>query len=265
MTIAKSKISYCDYTVNPVTGCSPMGVGCDHCFAKGIVTRFSKNFGRTKADGFEPRYHPNWTEKLAQIKKPSTVFVAPLGDLFHNDFYGDVSPVIPCAETIWAITKNMKHQYLLLTKRYGRMAESAKAITHLYRENLPNIWWGMSVWGQKSYDLAIASMRNMPRETKLWLSIEPMITPIVSFDYLPCISQVIVGGESGAGARSMPLDWVRTIRNACAESGTPFYFKQYSRNQDLLLDHMPVNNDDGLPYLDGRTHAELAWRKGAKE
>jgi protein gp37 len=231
-----------------------MGAGCDHCFARGVVTRFPKGFGRTKDDAFTPMYHPNWTDKLAAIKKPSVIFVAPLGDLFHNDIgFNPLTSVFVMAQ------RCPQHTFLILTKRYSRMSYWTRNHPAVVGE-VKNIWWGASVWNQESYGSAMIDLHAMPTGTNKWLSIEPLINPIVQPHHIKEFQQVIVGGESGAGARPMPLEWVRTIRDACADTKVPFYFKQYSsadkvyHDKDFIFGHW-------LPLLGGKSHWQLAWRK----
>jgi protein gp37 len=204
-------------------------------------------------------YHPEWTEKLALIKKPSVIGVSFMGDLFHDNLSG-----APCYEVIDAARSHKQHAFILLTKRYRNMRVIAENAVDHFGEWFPNIWWGMSAWGQCSYDLAVRAIDAMPKEINTWLSIEPMIGPIEPHHWLAGanINQVIVGGESGNRARPMPLEWARTIRDACTDSGTPFYFKQFSnkdRPHSTWSDPRAVEIN-GLPVLDGRIHNELAWR-----
>lgn len=273
-----SKISYLDELVHPVTGCSPIGPACQKCWARGYLNRFGKNMGRSSDIGFSVMHHFGYREKIYKLKKPTVIGVAFMGDLFHDDAKPSAArDVIDCARQI------KQHKYILPTKRYKNMRTMANSSADYYGEWFPNIWWGMSVWDQESFDRAMDEMNQMPREINKWLSIEPLLGPIdIKPDQLgvckgcdspyhkpeyrrhcccpecshsvPPPAQIIVGGESGSGARPMNPDWVRSIRDACAEAGIPFYFKQWSgNNRGLIL--------RGLPVLDGKVYDDLAWRK----
>ncbi len=165
-----------------------------------------------------------------------------MGDLFHADVE-NIAPV----PVLSAAEKLPQHTFLLLTKRYETMPWFAGIA-----RDLKNIGWGASVWNQESYDAAVTELLKINSPNR-FLSIEPMLNEIIPHG-LKDIGGVIVGGESGPYTKTRPIiaEWVRRLRDECADAGTKFMFKQVSSIQR-------VNMQNGFPELDGRIHIDLPW------
>lgn len=215
----KSTIEWTDATWNPVRGCTKISPGCAHCYAETFAERFRGVPGHAYELGFDPRLAP---EKLAEPLKWSTprlVFVNSMSDLFHdkvpNEYIAQVVRVMELAN--W-------HTFQVLTKRSGRMRELLS--TQLRRSaKLKHIWWGVSVENRKH---GLARVKDLA-ETNVamrFLSIEPLLEDLGKIS-LKRIHWVIVGGESGFGARPMSREWVISIRDQCKTSRVPFFFKQW--------------------------------------
>ena len=209
-----SKIEWTDATWNPVTGCTKVSPGCKLCYAERMSKRL-KATGMVKyQNGFEVTWHPEALEIPLRWRKPRTIFVNSMSDLFHyqvpDQFVRDVFGVMEQAH--W-------HRYQVLTKRPERVA----ALTH----ELPwpqQVWLGVSVESSRYLD-RIDLLRQCGAVTK-FLSLEPLLGPLPDLN-LDGIDWVIVGGESGPGARPMEAGWARDIRDQCIEAGVPFHFKQW--------------------------------------
>jgi protein gp37 len=260
----KTSIEYLDYTWNPVTGCTPVSAGCEHCWAKRMHER-----GLWGKQPFsEVTLHPDRLEDPLKRKKPARIGVCFMGDLFHEKVpMGDVMQVF----AVMALAP--RHTFLILTKRPERMhdmltgsgvrewvlgsAWSMLGKLPKYRhENimnrlwpLPNVWCGVSVEDQKTADERIPWLLKTPAAVR-YMSVEPMIGPVDLDRFTGCghesgwrncpdhlagradcagIGWVICGGESGPGARPMHHDWAKSIRDQCQAAGTPFYFKQWGQ------------------------------------
>ena len=209
-----SKIEWTDATWNPVTGCNKVSAGCKLCYAERLSKRL-KATGMVKyRNGFAVTLHPDALDIPLRWRKPRTIFVNSMSDLFHyqvpDEFVHDVFNVMEKAN--W-------HRYQVLTKRPERVA----ALSH----ELPwpqQIWLGVSVESDR-YLHRVDLLRECGAITK-FLSLEPLLGPLPDLN-LDGIDWVIVGGESGPGARPMEADWVRTIRDQCVEAGVLFHFKQW--------------------------------------
>ena len=209
-----SKIEWTDATWNPVTGCNKVSPGCKLCYAERLSKRL-KATGMVKyRNGFAVTLHPDALEIPLRWRKPRTIFVNSMSDLFHDDvpdqFVRDIFSVMESAN--W-------HRYQVLTKRPERVAA--------LNAELPwpsQIWLGVSVESDR-YLERINLLRESGAETK-FLSLEPLLGPLPDLN-LDGIDWVIVGGESGPGARPMDTAWVRDIRDQCVEEEVAFYFKQW--------------------------------------
>ena len=209
-----SKIEWTDATWNPVTGCNKISPGCKLCYAERLAKRLKATGMAKYRNGFAVTLHPDTLEAPLHWRKPRTIFVNSMSDLFHyqvpHQFVREVFCVMEEAD--W-------HRYQVLTKRPERVA----AMT----DELPwprQIWLGVSVESSRYLD-RIDLLRKCGAATK-FLSLEPLLGPLPDLN-LDGIDWVIVGGESGPGARPMAADWVRNIRDQCVDAGVPFYFKQW--------------------------------------
>jgi protein gp37 len=231
--MAKSKIEWTEATWNPVTGCTKVSPGCKHCYAERMAQRLQAMGQTNYVDGFDVRCHDHILEVPLGWKKPRTIFVCSMSDLFHEkvplDYVLRVFDVMKRAH--W-------HRFQVLTKRADRMAILSPAF-----ELASNIWMGVSVETDK-YRGRIDELRSTDAQTK-FLSLEPLLGPLPDLD-LREIDWVIVGGESGPGSRPMLPDWVTDIRDQCLRARVPFFFKQWGG----------TNKKKAGRLLDGRTWDE---------
>ncbi len=210
----KSNIEWTEMTWNPVTGCTKISPGCKHCYAETMSKRLVAMGAPRYRNGFKVTLQEDLADLPRRWKASRTVFVNSMSDLFH--------PSIP-ADYIRRIFRTMnecpQHQFQVLTKRAERLAELAPLLTWS-----PNIWMGVSVESQ-AYTGRVEFLRSVPAHVR-FLSVEPMLGPI---DRLPLdgIHWVIVGGESGRGARPVERAWVTSIFRQCRAEDVPFFFKQW--------------------------------------
>jgi len=214
-----SKIEWTDATWNPVRGCSKISPGCKHCYAERFAERFRGILGHPFEQGFDVRLVP---EKLAEPLKwsePRMIFVNSMSDLFHSE--------VPDS-FITRIGETMRiarwHTYQVLTKRSERMRELLYGSLSEVAA-LRHIWWGVSVENRKHGFPRIADLQASPAAVR-FLSVEPLLEDLGVVP-LDGISWVIVGGESGPGARPMKQEWVLSIREQCQRARVPFFFKQW--------------------------------------
>lgn len=209
-----STIEWTEMTWNPVTGCSKVSEGCRHCYAERMATRLRAMGNGRYADGFKLTLHEDLIDFPRKLKKPRTIFVNSMSDLFHEqvplDFIRRVfDTMVACSQ----------HTFQILTKRSARLASFAK--------QLPwpaNVWMGVSVEDARVVS-RIDDLAKVPAKVR-FLSCEPLIGPLDSLP-LSDMHWVIVGGESGPGARLMEKSWAESIRRQCASANVPFFFKQW--------------------------------------
>jgi protein gp37 len=212
--MSKSSIEWTHATWNPVTGCNKVSQGCKNCYAEKMAKRL-KAMGLPKyAKGFEVALHEDVVDAPLSWKEPMLIFVNSMSDMFHEkvplSFIQQVFGVMALAN--W-------HEFQILTKRAARMAELSYMI-----EWPVNAWMGVSV---ESEDVVhrIDHLRDCGALVK-FLSLEPLLGPLPNLN-LKGIDWVIVGGESGPGARPIAREWVIDIRDQCLEARVPFFFKQW--------------------------------------
>jgi protein gp37 len=212
--MAKTAIEWTESTWNPLTGCNKISPGCKHCYAERMAGRLKLMGQPNYKNGFKLTLQPQMLERPLSWKKPQTIFVNSMSDLFHDD--------VP-EEYIQRVFDTMRrahwHRFQVLTKRAERLEELSSTI-HWPK----NVWMGVSVETQK-YTPRIDCLRNVDAEVR-FLSLEPLLGPLAKLN-LTGIDWVIVGGESGPGARPMQPQWVRDIRDQCLAAEVPFFFKQW--------------------------------------
>jgi protein gp37 len=236
-----SGIEWTDGTWNPVRGCSRISPGCEHCYAERIAQRFSglgqPYEGLTRGS----RSGPRWTGRIRLVddaidaplhwRKSKLVFVNSMSDLFHEQV-----PLAFIERVFETMERAHWHTFQILTKRADRLAALAA--------RLPwpaNVWMGVSVESER-YLERVDHLRAVPAAVR-FLSLEPLLGPLPNLD-LDGVDWVIVGGESGPGARAMSAEWVREIRRKCELAGVPFFFKQWGG----------LHKKRAGRELDGRTH-----------
>ena len=209
-----SSIEWTESSWNPLTGCTKVGPGCQHCYAERMALRLQAMGQRNYANGFKLTMHEHMLELPLSWKKPRMVFVNSMSDLFHEDV-----PVEFIHRVFDVMSRASWHTFQLLTKRSERLLELDPEI-----DWPSNVWMGVSVENQ-DYTFRIEHLRQTSACVK-FLSIEPLLGPLHTLD-LEGIDWVIVGGESGPGARPMDEEWAVEIRDQCLEADVPFFFKQW--------------------------------------
>jgi protein gp37 len=214
-----SQIEWTDATWNPVRGCTKITPGCAHCYAETFAERFRGVAGHPYEQGFDLRLVPEKLPEPLRWKVPKMVFVNSMSDLFHKDVSDDyVLNVVRVMQTAnW-------HTYQVLTKRSERLRDMLQT-TLATAATEAHIWWGVSVENRKHGLPRVGHLRAAPARVR-FLSIEPLLEDLGEIN-LEGIHWVIVGGESGAGARPMEKEWVVSIRNQCEQAKVPFFFKQW--------------------------------------
>ncbi len=209
-----SGIEWTESTWNPVTGCTKISPGCKHCYAERMAGRLRAMEQANYINGFELTLQPHMLELPLKWKKPQSIFVNSMSDLFHNDV-----PLAYIRRVFDVMARAHWHRFQVLTKRAERLA---KLSTQL--DWAPNIWMGVSVETDK-YQHRIDALRATGAHLK-FLSLEPLLGPLKSLD-LHGIDWVIVGGESGPKARPVDPEWVTDLRDQCRRARVPFFFKQW--------------------------------------
>ncbi|MGI8669617.1 MAG: DUF5131 family protein [Aridibacter sp.] len=209
-----STIEWTESTWNPVTGCNKLSPGCKHCYAERLSKRLKAMGQANYKNGFKLTLQHNMLERPLSWKKPQTIFVNSMSDLFHKEV-----PLDYIQQVFDVMKRAYWHRFQVLTKRADRLAELSR---HL--EWSPNVWMGVSVENQ-DYVHRIDELRETDAQIK-FLSLEPLLGELKNLD-LGGIDWVIVGGESGPGARPMKESWVKQIRDECEDAGVAFFFKQW--------------------------------------
>jgi protein gp37 len=227
----KSSIEWTESTWNPSTGCDAVSPGCDNCYAEKMSLRLKAMGQKKYSRGFELRLHPDTLELPLKWKKPQRIFVNSMSDLFHHEV-----PLDYIRRVFDTMTRAYWHQFQVLTKRSGRLLALTDKI-----DWPANVWMGVSVESER-YKSRIDHLRKTGASVK-FLSLEPLLGPLGTLK-LAGIDWVIVGGESGSGARPMHPEWVTDVRRQCEQAGVPFFFKQWGGIQKKRAGRK----------LDGRTY-----------
>ncbi|HSL96817.1 MAG TPA: phage Gp37/Gp68 family protein [Thermoleophilia bacterium] len=199
---------------NPTTGCTRISPGCAHCWAERMARRLQSIGQPRYARGFQVTTHEDLLEKPLHWVKPRRVYVSFMGDLFHDEVPDEF-----IARVFDVMARSPRHRFHLLTKRPERLARMG-----------PRLPWPANVWAGVTVEDAAHQwradlLRRVPAAVR-YLVLEPLLGPIDALD-LSGIGWVILGGESGPGARPLQVDWVRSVRDQCVAGGVPFYFKQW--------------------------------------
>ena len=229
-----TSIEWTDATWNPVTGCALLSPGCKHCYAKTLATRLQAMGQTNYRYGFEVTLQPQMLPLPLSWRRPRTIFVNSMSDLFH-----DVVPEPYIHQVFEVMRRASWHRFQVLTKRSERLIELSPRL-----DWAPNVWMGVSV-ETASYTRRIDDLRGTAAQVK-FLSLEPLLGPLPGLD-LSGIDWAIVGGESGHGARPMDPAWVRDLRAQCEAARVAFFFKQWGG----------VNKKAAGRALDGRTWDDL--------
>ena len=237
-----SKIEWTESTWNPVTGCTKISAGCRNCYAERMAMRLKAAGSPNYAEGFHVTLHEHALEIPLRWKRPRTIFVNSMSDLFHKDVPFDfISKIFD------VMHRASQHRFQILTKRSERLLELNSRL--LWPEN---VWMGVTV-ENADCTFRIDNLRQTDAAIK-FISFEPLLGPIPDIN-LKGIDWVIVGGESGPGARPMRPQWATDIRDLCVLSNTPFFFKQWGG----------VNKKKNGRTLDGQTWNEIPQTVGLWE
>ena len=265
--MAQSKIEWTTWTCNPAPGCMHVAAGCEHCYAEKFAARLA-NMGQKKYQavvrkGPMGKYLPQWNgqiyldmaaiEALRKIKKPKMVFLQSMGDIFYEKIAdSDIRKILAiAAECHW-------HTFQILTKRPQR----AYDILHRFygtsdgvKWPFDNVWLGVSC--STPDDLWMLDMLLAIPAAVHFVSLEPLLNAIrISQHALRSLDWVIVGGESGKGARPMHPQWVRDIRDQCVAAGVPFFFKQWGEWAPFI--------DDINHHYSGSTWGNVAYNRAIR-
>ena len=232
--MATSSIEWTEATWNPLTGCTKISPGCKHCYAERMARRLKGMGSRSYLNGFELTLHDRLLDAPLRMRKPRTIFVNSMSDLFHRDV-----PLDFIQRVFETMNSASWHRYQVLTKRAERLAALSAEID--WRDH---VWMGVSVESEDYLD-RVDHLRSTDARVK-FLSLEPLLGPLERLD-LAGIDWVIVGGESGPGSRPMDPAWVLDIRDRCHEASVPFFFKQWGGQ----------NKKRAGRLLEGRTWNEL--------
>ncbi|WP_270597983.1 DUF5131 family protein [Enterococcus asini] len=229
-----TSIEWTDATWNPVTGCTKVSTGCAHCYAERMAKRLTAMGNPRYANGFKVTMHPDLINQPLKKKKESMVFVCSMSDLFHEDVSDEFikSVFVTMNKAHW-------HTFQVLTKRPDRLNKMSPDLKFS-----DNIWIGTSIENERFLS-RIDLIRDLPAKVK-FLSCEPLLGTLKKMN-LTGIDWVVVGGESGPGARSIEIEWVREIRDLCSNFETKFFFKQWGG----------WNKKKNGRELDGRIYNEM--------
>jgi len=237
-----SSIEWTDATWNPVRGCTKISSGCAHCYAETFAERFRGVPGHPYEQGFDLRLIPEKLKQPLLWRQPKMIFVNSMSDLFHESV-----PDSYVAAAVRVMQLANWHTYQVLTKRSGRLQELLSTkLRSAARE--PHIWWGVSVENRNQGLPRVEHLRAAPVALR-FLSVEPLLEDLGRVD-LDGIGWVIVGGESGPGARPIEESWVLDLRDQCRRADVPFFFKQWGGRRKSATGR----------ELRGRTYDELPER-----
>jgi protein gp37 len=254
-----SSIEWTDATWNPIRGCTKISSGCAHCYAETFAERFRGVPGHPYEQGFDLRLIPGKLTQPLEWRTSRRIFVNSMSDLFHEEvpeeYIAKVARVMQVAS--W-------HTYQVLTKRSERLRDLLSTSLRSVAEE-PHIWWGVSVENRSQGLPRIDDLRAAPAAVR-FLSVEPLLESLGAID-LTGIDWVIVGGESGFGARPLEESWVLEIRDQCRDANVPFFFKQWGgRHKSRTGRELGGRTYDEIPrFVNPRRHDPAAVQRALVE
>lgn len=223
----KSKIEWTESSWNPVTGCTKISSGCMNCYAERLANRLKAMGQQNYKNGFDLTLHDHMLEIPLKMKKPTTFFVNSMSDLFHKDI-----PIEFLKKVFSIMNQASWHEFQILTKREDILQERQSLLTWT-----ENIWMGVTI-ENNDYVHRADVLRDCGAAVK-FLSLEPLLGPLPNLN-IDGLDWIVLGGESGPGARPIDIDWIRPVRDLCIEKKTPFFFKQWGgfnkKKNGALLD-----------------------------
>ena len=232
--MASTKIEWTESTWNPVTGCTKISAGCVNCYAERMAYRLQAMKQDNYRNGFEVTLQPEMLNYPLKWKKPQVIFVNSMSDLFHEDV-----PVDYIRQVFNIMKRANWHTFQVLTKRAERLSELSSSL--IWPDN---VWVGVTVENQDCVG-RIDYLRRIPAAVR-FLSMEPLLSSVSNMN-LTNIDWVIVGGESGPGARAIEEKWIIDIRDQCKKSAVAFFFKQWGG----------INKKKAGRLLDGKIYDEM--------
>lgn len=214
LVTSKTHIEWTVATWNPLTGCTKISAGCRHCYAEAMARRLQAMGQPKYANGFSLTLHEHLLGWPLQQKRPQRIFVNSMSDLFHEDV-----PVEFIQKVFATMRSASWHRFQVLTKRSERLRSLSSRI-----DWPDNVWMGVTVENEDC-SFRIGHLRSTVARVK-FLSLEPLLGPLPHLD-LEGLDWVIVGGESGPGARPVKEEWVTAVRDHCLAHGVAFFFKQW--------------------------------------
>lgn len=245
MTNIKSRIEWTQSTWNPITGCTKVSSGCKNCYAERMARRLQAMGKPSYQTGFQVAIHEELFEYPLELKTPRIIFVNSMSDLFHEEVQTDI-----ILRLFSVMNRAWWHTFQVLTKRAERLSQISPLV-----QWSENIWAGVSVENADNIH-RVENLRSTGAKVK-FLSLEPLLSSLSNLN-LNGIDWVIVGGESGPGARKMELEWVVEIKDSCIQQRVPFFFKQWGginkRKNGRLLeertwDELPMNASTISPQI----------------
>lgn len=236
--MARTDIEWTDYSWNPVTGCSLVSEGCEHCYARRVAWRLRGRFGYPHDDPFRVMVRPDKLRAPMRWKKPRKIFVCSMGDLFHPDVPGEV------VRDIYDVMQAAKqHTFIVVTKRPERIEHTLYGEPNYYfggGDYLPNVWHLATVENQERADERIPHLLKFKEAGcgawKIGVSVEPMLGPVRIGVTGTRLDWVICGGETGPGAREMKPEWALDLLSQCQDAGIPFFFKRMGGGRETPHD-----------------------------
>ena len=230
----RSAIEWTEATWNPVTGCTRVSAGCQHCYAETFAERWRGIPNHPYEQGFDLRLWPDRLDQPLKWKRPRTIFVNSMSDLFHEEI-----PVDYLHQVFEVMQKADWHIFQILTKRHERLSQLAKELPWP-----PNVWMGVTIENERFVERA-NHLREVPAAVR-FISAEPLLGPLDGLR-LEGIDWLIAGGESGPRHRPVEETWLLELRDRCLHAGVAFFFKQWGG-------HRPKS---GGRKLDGRTWDDM--------
>ncbi len=235
--MTSSKIEWTDSTWNPITGCTKISAGCQNCYAARMSGRLKSMGSPRYKNGFEVTIHEDLFDQPLRWKGSKTIFVNSMSDLFHESIPDEI-----ILDLFDVMKKAKQHTFQILTKRADRLVEISEKIKWP-----KNVWMGITVESEE-YSQRIEQIKKVPAAIR-FISFEPLLSGIDARHSLRGIDWIIVGGESGPGARPMNSEWVHGLKHMAERDGSAFFFKQWGgvnkkkagRMLDgMIYDAMPV-------------------------
>jgi protein gp37 len=238
-----SAIEWTEATWNPVTGCDKVSPGCAHCYAEAFAERWRGIPGHPYEQGFDLRLWPERLDQPLRWKRPRMIFVNSMSDLFHERVPDEF------IEQVFDVMGNANHHtFQILTKRHERLEELGPFLAWH-----PNVWMGVSIENRR-FVHRVDHLRTVDSAVR-FISAEPLLGPLEGLE-LAGIDWLIAGGESGPRHRPVRAEWVRGLRDQCAEGGVAFFFKQWGGRtpkaggrllDGTTWDEMPTAREAVLP------------------